>query len=322
MKGFSSDSLPAIGNQVLANVLPQLKLCDIGVNLLDEMFQGKYRNKNVHDDDTIDVLERAKSMGVVSMIITAGNVEESIETLKFCRRISVEYGLYSTVGVHPTRSNVFKTAADQTIDELRAIIIDGISDGKVKALGELGLDYDRLHFSGKEAQMIGFQRQLELAGEFSLPLFLHDRNTAGDFYRIIKENREKLSRGGVVHSFTGTLEEMKAFAELGFYIGINGCSLKTDENLLVVKEIPIELLLLETDAPWCGIKNTHAGSGLISTKFLSSKKEKFKVGTLVKDRNEPCTMIQVLEVVARVRNVDPFVLSQIVYQNTQRLFGI
>lgn len=89
--------------------------------------------------------------------------------------------------------------------------------------------------------------QLDLAKEFELPLFLHDRNTGDDFYNILKSRIHLFKRGGVVHSYTGPLGHMRRLAEdLGMYIGINGCSLKTRENLEVVKNVPIEKLLVET----------------------------------------------------------------------------
>jgi TatD DNase family protein len=123
-----------------------------------------------------------------------------------------------------------------------------------------------------------------------------------------------------VHTFDGTSEDLHELLDLGFHIGINGCSMKGEENLKVVAEIPEDKLLLETDAPWCGIKNSHAGSGFIKTKFETKKVEKYQDGLMVKDRNEPCTMVQVLEVVAAVREADPVALAEKVWQNTEDLF--
>ena len=88
---------------------------------------------------------------------------------------------------------------------------------------------------------------------------------------MVKENRDKFE-GGVVHSFTGNIEELKELLSLDLYIGINGCSLKTEDNLAVVKEVPLERLCLETDSPYCDIRNTHAGAKHIVTKFPRVKK--------------------------------------------------
>lgn len=78
---------------------------------------------------------------------------------------------------------------------------------------------------------------------------------------------------------------------MGLYIGVNGCSLKTEENIEVVKNIPLDRILLETDAPYCDIRNTHASSKFIKTKFDKVKKEKMKKGLICKDRNEPCMIV-------------------------------
>merc|ERR1711997_937624 len=95
-------------------------------------------------------------------------------------------------------------------------------------------------------------------------------------------------------------EEAKRFIELGFHIGINGCSLRTEENLDVVRQIPVEKLMLETDAPWCEIKPTHASLDK-SNIIPSVKKEKWKVGSMVKGRNEPCNITHILDVVSALK---------------------
>ena len=98
------------------------------------------------------------------------------------------------------------------------------------AIGECGLDYDRLHFCDKETQKKYFQLQLEeLAGEFELPLFLHSRNSREDFYEILKRNARHLRMAArLQHSFTGSKEEFEELLALHdkVYIGVNGCSLK------------------------------------------------------------------------------------------------
>ncbi|KAI0392459.1 hypothetical protein F5Y17DRAFT_459879 [Xylariaceae sp. FL0594] len=157
-----------------------------------------------------------------------------------------------------------KTAS--IISELRSLIESaGTGGGGLVAYGEFGLDYDRLHYCSKTIQLHSFSAQLDLVLSLKpqLPLFLHSRAAHADFVRLLKQKfgprLERLEKGGVVHSFTGTREEMRELADLGLYIGTNGCSFKTEENCAVVREIPLDRLMLETDGPWCEVRPTHAG---------------------------------------------------------------
>ena len=84
---------------------------------------------------------------------------------------------------------------------------------------------------------------------------------------------------------------MNKYLSLDLYIGLNGCSLKTEENLEVVKNIPLDKILLETDAPYCDIRSSHASSKFVKTKFDKIKKEKMKKGLICKDRHEPCMIV-------------------------------
>ena len=95
------------------------------------------------------------------------------------------------------------------------------------AFGEIGLDYDRLFLTGKEQQLKYFEAQLEIAVEVQLPLFLHSRAASEDFERLLGNKLQRLPKRGLVHSFTGTIEEMRRLVELGFDIGVNGCSMKS-----------------------------------------------------------------------------------------------
>lgn len=198
------------------------------------------------------------------------------------------------MGCHPTRCGEFVSNPDEYYEGLRTKIISNLS--KVVAIGECGLDYDRLHFCGKDTQNLYFEKQLELAQEFKLPLFLHCRNSHEDFIEILKRNRSKLDEcgGGVVHSFTGTFEEAQQILDFhpNLYIGLNGCSLKTEDNLNVVLKIPNDRIMLETDCPWCGIRPSHAGNKFVKTKFPNvKKKEKWTAETLIDGRCEPCQIV-------------------------------
>lgn len=136
------------------------------------------------------------------------------------------------------------------LEQLKELALKSKEAGLAVAFGEIGLDYDRLFLSGKEQQLKYFEAQLDLAIEIQLPLFLHSRAASEDFERLLAPRLEKLPKKGLVHSFTGTLEEMQRLVDLGLDIGVNGCSMKTEENLEVVKAIPLDRLQIETDGPW------------------------------------------------------------------------
>ncbi|EDW02483.1 GH22015 [Drosophila grimshawi] len=266
-----------------------LKYIDIGANLTDPMFVGCYGGSAKHPADLHIVLEQR---------------------------------LYTTVGAHPTRCGEFGDDPEKYYMDLRSRIM--ANPAKVVAVGECGLDYDRLHFCAKQTQLKYFEKQLSLAEEFRLPLFLHMRNAHEDFMAILERNREKLQAcgGGVVHSFTGTLEEAKNILAFGgLYIGLNGCSLKTEANVEVVRQLPNDRIMLETDCPWCGIRPSHASHKHVTTKFPTvKKKEKWTAETLIDGRNEPCQIGQVLEAIAGIRQEPKEKLAEIYYQNTLDLF--
>lgn len=143
--------------------------------------------------------------------------------------------------------------ADALLSALRDLAVKAKEEDTVTAFGEIGLDYDRLQHADKETQIKYFRAQLDVAVKLQLPLFLHSRAAAEDFEALLKERLDELPRRGCVHSFTGTMDEMKRIVAMGFDVGINGCSLKTEENIEVVKEVPLDRIQIETDGPWvCG----------------------------------------------------------------------
>jgi len=306
------------------NMGDSLKFIDIGANLTDSMYQGEYNGKQAHDVDMDAVLHRAWVAGVQRIMITAGQLPEVKQALELAQSKDPAGGrLFTTVGVHPTRCNVFEESGDPQsyMDELERLAMEGKQSGRVVAIGECGLDYDRLHFCDKATQQKYFEMQFQLAEATGLPMFLHLREAAEDFIAIVKRNRHRFP-AAVVHSFTGSKEELAQLLEIdGIYIGINGCSLKTEENLRVMAEVPLERMMIETDAPWCEVKNTHAGSKHVHTKWAVKKKEKHDVESCVKNRNEPCHIRQVLEVIAGAKDVNDIdALAATLYANTCKVF--
>ena len=211
------------------------------------------------------------------------------------------------------------------IRELKALVLEAKTSGHVVAFGEIGLDYDRLFLSPKGTQLKYFELQLDLAVEMQLPLFLHSRACSPDFENILQARLEKLPRRGLVHSFTGTVPELQTLIDLGFDVGINGCSMKTEDNLLAVKEVPLDRLQIETDGPWCEIRPSHASSQYLSdgpaiTKAV--KKEKWQKGLMVKGRNEPATIVRVAHVIAKVKEITVEEVCEAAWKNSTEMFGL
>lgn len=193
------------------------------------------------------------------------------------------------------------------------------------AFGEIGLDYDYLDRADKDTQQRAFRDQLELAVELQLPLFLHARNACADFISILAPYLSKLPRGGLVHSFAGTKAEMLELVELGLGISVNGVCFRTEEQLEMVRHIPLDKLQLETDAPWCEIIEDERISGFLkmARPLPSSRKYgKFRAGQMVKCRNESCTIERVAWVVAGLKGIPVEEVAQAAWRNSVEMFGV
>ncbi|TFY55818.1 hypothetical protein EVJ58_g8009 [Rhodofomes roseus] len=279
------------------------------------------------------MLERSRAAGVKSMIITGGSLHESREALELAKQL----GFYATVGCHPTRSKQFddfKGGPDAYLAALDQLIGQNLKGkGRVVAIGECGL--------GRISPYRTFSGDifLALAKKYHLPLFLHSRAAHADFVRILREEgfgedggRAVGANGGVVHSFTGSAEEVTELMGMGFHIGVNGCSLKTPENLAASKMIRPEKLMLETDAPWCSMTSTHASKQHLASLPPSlnalyfppaTKPEAFVYGKPVKGRNEPCATGGVAWVIHRLNEGVPFEkVTEKAWKNTVQLFAL
>jgi TatD DNase family protein len=305
---------------------------EIGINLTDPVYSGFYHGKNHHEADIPELISRATEIGCTKLLVTASDLRESEKAIELAEKYPGT--CFATVGVHPCQAERFEKysqGAAAYLSALRKLAEQGKAAGTVKAFGEIGLDYDRFKFASKETQLKTFEQQLDLAIDLQLPLFLHMRAAAEDFVRLIEAKLPGLPNGGVVHSFTGTKEELNILLGLGLHIGINGCSLKTEENLGVVKEIPLDRLHLETDGPWCEIRASHASSKYLtdfpSVEGLGSsrkavKKERFEKGCIVKTRTEPCAIERVAWVVAKVKGIPIEEVTKAAWHNSTAMFGL
>ncbi|GAA6015094.1 hypothetical protein JCM11491_001658 [Sporobolomyces phaffii] len=307
------------------------KLIDIGSNLGDPVFRGLYHGKQSHPDDFDAILARARRAQVGIQLLTGDCISGSRDVLALADQ---HEGLYATVGCHPCRANEMEKhpgGIEGYVAELDKLIVDHHKRGKGKALavGECGLDYDRLFLSSKEAQLKAFPPQLALATKHDLPLFLHSRNCHDDFVSILRAHPVPVR--GVVHSFTGTLAEARELVSLGLAIGVNGCSLKTSDNLAVVEAVPLASLMVESDCPWCEIRPSHASARLLADlpdalrdawTVKMAKKEKFVAGGGVKGRNEPASTGLVAWVVSRLKGVTVEEVAEVTTRNAMAMFGL
>jgi TatD DNase family protein len=206
-------------------------LIDIGINLAHDSY----------DADRDAVVTRAMGVGVVQMIVTGSSAASSRTAIALSRQHAGR--LYATVGMHPHHATEL-TAHLTELGELATA-------PEVVAVGECGLDYYR-SYSPPAAQREAFHRQLELAARCGKPVFLHQRESHGDFIAILREHWPAL-HGGVAHCFTGSAAELESYLELGLAIGITGwiCDERRGAHLLkLVRRIPSDRLLLETDGPY------------------------------------------------------------------------
>lgn len=209
-----------------------MQLIDIGANLGHESFG--------HDFDAM--LERARRHGVAKMVVTGASAQGSRTALELAR---AHPGLlYATAGVHPHHAVDYDDATDALLREL-------LADPLVRAVGETGLDYHR-NYSPRDVQMEVFERQLQIAADGGKPLFLHQRDAHADFMAGMRQFDGRLD-AAVVHCFTGTREEMFAYLDAGWHIGITGwlCDERRGLHLReLVRHIPAERLMIETDSPY------------------------------------------------------------------------
>lgn len=209
-----------------------MQLIDIGVNLTNKRLCSQLDK----------VLIQASNVGVDRIIVTGTSLESSQQAINLCQDYPNQ--LYCTSGVHPHDATAWDNDSTNTLEAL-------LKHDCVKAVGETGLDFNR-NFSPPEKQIEVFQHHLDIASRSQKPVFLHQRDAFDTFYALLKEFRPRL-KNAVVHCFTDNKEALYAFLDLDCHIGITGwvCDERRGLELQsLVKDIPSNRLMLETDSPY------------------------------------------------------------------------
>ena len=210
--------------------------------------ENKYRIFDTHahyDDDAFDedreeLLKELKINGVVGIL----NCASSYKSIEKTYNLTIENDfIYGALGIHPENADEFNEVVEREIVELIS------KNNKIIAVGEIGLDYYWEENPPKEVQREVFRKQMKLAEELKLPVVIHDRDAHADTLDIIKEFPKV---NGIVHCFSGSSEFAKECIKLGYYIGIGGVvTFKNAKKIVeVVKDIPLDKILVETDAPY------------------------------------------------------------------------
>ncbi|MBD5089892.1 MAG: TatD family hydrolase [Clostridiales bacterium] len=257
----------------------KIKYYDIGLNLFCRQFP-----------EPESVIQSAEMEGICC-ILTGTDAKENRKINTFVKT----HNTFGTAGIHPHN-------ADRSMQEDFCLIEQIISENKrVVAVGECGLDYDRM-FSSKENQIRCLEKQILIAEKFNKPLFLHERSAENDFIRRFKKHPD-ICKKSVVHCFTGNKKTLDKYLSMGFSIGITGwiCDDRRAKELReAVHIIPLDRILIETDAPYLTPKNVQ---GLDRT-------------------NIPQNIKYVVKELAHYMKVQEEVLIENTKKNTERIFQI
>ena len=240
------------------------------------------------DQDRENIIERAKSAGLkwIVCIGSGEGIRSARNSIALARENPM---LYSTAGIHPHDAKMWGP-------EIRDEILELVQKPKQVALGEIGLDFAKDH-SPRDAQERAFREQLEMAVELDLPAVIHSRSAHGESFKIIKESG---IRRGVMHCYSGDAELAKKLVSMGFYISAPGViTFKNARQLVeVVKAVPLEYLLIETDCP-----------------FLTPEPHRGK-------RNEPSYVRLVAEKIAQIKGISFEEAAEQTTINAENIFGL
>lgn len=243
-------------------------------------------NDKQYDEDREEILASLKNHNVGYVVNIGADMKTSLESIELAKKYDF---IYATVGVHPHDAKNFK---EEDCNQLKK----WLEDEKVVALGEIGLDY-HYDFSPRDIQIETFTKQLKICENITKPVIIHSREACQDVFNIIKNSNV---RKGVIHAYSGSAELAKEYIKLGFYIGIGGViTFKNAKKLLeVAKNIPIERILIETDAPY-----------LTPVPFRGT-------------RNNSKYLKEITEKISEIKQISPKEVEEITFENAKNFFGI
>ncbi|MBE7074717.1 MAG: TatD family deoxyribonuclease [Clostridiales bacterium] len=253
-------------------------MIDTHAHLQDEKFE-----------DYNQIIYNAQKVGVNKIVCASSSIKTSILAVKIANE---HQNIFATVGVHPEEAEEWNEQARQNLIKLA-------KSKKVVAIGEIGLDY-YYEFCTRQQQKKAFIEQIKLANELSLPVVIHTRDASGDTIQILRENLKYLTNGVVIHCYSMSLEILKEIIDYGFYISLGGAiTFKNARGLLdIVKECPLNRLMLETDCP-----------------YMSPEPFRGK-------RNEPKNVVFVAEKIAELKNMSLAQVQKITTANAEQFFKI
>ena len=245
-----------------------------------------------YSDDLDNVIEDNVNSGVCEIVNASCDLQSSIKS----KELSLKYNnIYYAVGIHP---EFVRKEVDEDITELENIILSGLNKTKLVAIGEIGLDY---HYTkeNKDLQRIYFEKQLDLAIKYDLPVIIHSRDAIDDMFHILKDSKyEKLSI--VFHCFQPADSIADLVIKRNYMIGLGGniTYKRSEHSLNVIRKIPIEQILVETDCP-----------------YLSPV-------PLRGERNESKNIKYVIEKLSEIKGIDINTLEDVLYRNSIKFFKI
>ena len=240
-----------------------------------------------YDEDRDDVLRRALEGGVRQIVTIGIDRLSSHKSLKLAKTYDF---LFATVGYHPHNA---KDVDARVLDELARLA----EEPETVAWGEIGLDFYRRH-SPPAQQIDAFESQLDLASSLNMPVIIHSREANSDVFEILKKRKGKVE--GVIHCFSGDVNLAFSYIDMGYYISIPGTVTYKKASLVqeVAAHIPLERLLLETDAP-----------------FLTPVPKRGK-------RNEPAFIVHTAEKIAQLRHLDFEAIARQANENAREIFSL